>query len=447
VSHAGRIAIIGAGPAGLTAAYRLSELGHRVDVFEASQNVGGLARSITLWGTQVDLGSHIFHLGIPEIDRIWHETLGDRQYFLELKRGLLDSGRIHQHPFDPFKLFATLGVTEIAKCALSWAFRERRSSIKSAEDLIISRYGRRAYDRLLRTYIEKLWGTAGSELDASFAQSLLGSVPTSPGSALVNAAHRLIFRQSKESRSSLFPYPVGGTGALWRGMADKIRVLGGEIHLLAKVDRVVIEGRRVQGLEIGETVIGADFVISSLPLPTLYKAITKSPILPTAMKPRSTILVYLDLSEDEKFPGLWLYLLDKGVCAGRVTNVSAWNPGASPKGYTKTLCIEYSCDAGDPLWISTDQELASQAEREMQVVGIMKSSAVLRWHIERLRSTHPGHHQGSADWVQQAKAEITKIERLWSVGRHGTASLAAMSDAMGEGYQAAETIHTALGGR
>ena len=65
-----KIAVIGAGPAGMTAAYELSKnLGKKVTalhVFEKGDRVGGLSKSIELWDQRVDLGPHRFFSHDPD---------------------------------------------------------------------------------------------------------------------------------------------------------------------------------------------------------------------------------------------------------------------------------------------------------------------------------------------------------------------------------------------
>ena len=59
------IAIVGAGPAGLMAAWQAAEAGHEVSVYEKADTVGGMSGSFTIAGQRVDFGSHRLHPSTP----------------------------------------------------------------------------------------------------------------------------------------------------------------------------------------------------------------------------------------------------------------------------------------------------------------------------------------------------------------------------------------------
>ena len=52
--------IIGAGPAGLTAAYELIKHGYDVTILEKSQAIGGISQTVRYQGNRMDLGGHRF---------------------------------------------------------------------------------------------------------------------------------------------------------------------------------------------------------------------------------------------------------------------------------------------------------------------------------------------------------------------------------------------------
>jgi len=435
-----RIAVAGAGPAGLTTAYCLAKLGCPVAVYEASSVVGGLSRSIDLWGRSVDLGSHIFHQGIFETDRIWNDVLKEKQYQLTLKRGLLDCGTVHEYPFNPLSLLSSLGILEVLRCAASWAMRDRAAQDeRSTESVIVDHYGRRVYDRLLRSYVEKLWGCPGSNVDPTFADLLIDTVPKSPFKALAHSLGHFLASGTMRRRAATFMYPVGGTGALWTGLSSEIERLGGQIHLGAKIDRVIIKDMNITGIDVGGERVDLDFLISSLPIPVLHRAVfaKKAPI----HAPRSTILVYLKLDGLEEFEGLWLYLIDPGIRCGRVTNVLAWQPERSNEGKTDMLCLEYWCFSNEEIWMRADDEIAELAESEMRAVGLLKWTSIVNYHIERLHGTHPSYRKGDPKLASDLTQDLKGISGLEMIGRHGSSSLGAMSDAMLDGIRVASKLY------
>ena len=62
-----KVAIIGAGPAGLACAQSLLEQGFQVDLFEVNSKVGGMSRSIEVMGQISDLGPHYFRTSVPMV--------------------------------------------------------------------------------------------------------------------------------------------------------------------------------------------------------------------------------------------------------------------------------------------------------------------------------------------------------------------------------------------
>src|SRR3954462_4744272 len=69
------VAVLGGGPAGLTAGYLLARQGKPVIVFEAEDQVGGLAKTEVRDGYRFDLGGHRFFTKSKEVDDLWHEVM------------------------------------------------------------------------------------------------------------------------------------------------------------------------------------------------------------------------------------------------------------------------------------------------------------------------------------------------------------------------------------
>src|SRR3954469_20884153 len=74
------VAVLGGGPAGLTAGYLLAKRGHPVVVFEAEPQVGGIAKTEVRDGYRFDLGGHRFFTKSKEVNDLWHEVM--REEFL-----------------------------------------------------------------------------------------------------------------------------------------------------------------------------------------------------------------------------------------------------------------------------------------------------------------------------------------------------------------------------
>ncbi|WP_433050355.1 FAD-dependent oxidoreductase [Dactylosporangium sp. CS-033363] len=93
-----RVAVIGAGPAGATAAYCLAKAGVEVDVYEASGGVGGLARSVDLWGQTVGLGPQHLLSADPRVNELWLEVIGGDYEMVQRRTRTYRGGRLHDDP-------------------------------------------------------------------------------------------------------------------------------------------------------------------------------------------------------------------------------------------------------------------------------------------------------------------------------------------------------------
>src|SRR4051794_41930580 len=72
------VIVIGAGPAGLTAALELVRRGRAVTVLEASDTVGGISRTEVRDGGRFDIGGHRLLTKVPEGEEFGHEVLPHR---------------------------------------------------------------------------------------------------------------------------------------------------------------------------------------------------------------------------------------------------------------------------------------------------------------------------------------------------------------------------------
>ena len=188
------VAVIGAGPAGITAAYQLAKKGVAVRVFEAGSAVGGLAQTIDLWGQKVDLGPHRFFSSDPRVNEIWLDVIGDDYEMVNRLTRIYYKGRFFLYPLKPFNALANLGLLEASRCMSSYGVqRFRRFTEQDCfQDWVIGRFGRRLFEIFFKTYSEKLWGISCAELDSDFAAQRIKSVPY--GSPL-KPGHRIAINQ------------------------------------------------------------------------------------------------------------------------------------------------------------------------------------------------------------------------------------------------------------
>ena len=343
-----KIAVIGAGPAGLTAAYCLSKTHPGVDVYEASDSVGGLARSMRLWNQTVDVGPHRFFSRDKRVNELWLEVVGRDYAMVNRLTRILYRKKFFSYPLRPFETLARLGPLESARCVLSYARERFRPTPPNGtfENWVCRRFGRRLFEIFFKTYSEKLWGIRCDELDADFAaqrikQFSLGAAIKSAFAARERGAHRTLADQ--------FAYPHEGTGMVYERMAKAVESRGGRVRLRTPVDAVLTEQNRVTGLRLPDgTVQNYDWVISTMPLTALVQRMPETP--PRVLEAsrgltfRNTIIVYLEIAQSDLCRDNWLYIHSPDLRAGRITNFRNWSPKLYGESPHTIVAIEYWCN-------------------------------------------------------------------------------------------------------
>ena len=423
------VAVIGAGPAGLTAAYQLAKAGVEVEVFEASDSVGGLARSFTLWDQTVDLGPHRFFSSDARVNRLWLEVVGRDYQMVDRMTRIYYRGRFFNYPLSAGNALKNLGPVEAAGCLLSY-FREQlrsnrpdaegQSNDTSFEDWVVSRFGRRLFEVFFKTYSEKLWGIGCDQLDADFAAQRIKKL------SLAEAVKNALGLGGKKHRTLVdrFAFPTGGTGMVYDRMADYIRGLGGEVHLNRPIRRVVQEAGRVRGLvtQSGET-LRFDRVISTMPLTLMVKSLDDVPYevvrAANSLTFRNTILVYLRVAAQDLFPDQWLYIHSPELLTGRLTNFRNWVPSLYGSSPDTILSLEFWCNDGDELWQQNDADLIRRATAEITTTGLLAGAAVTGGRVVRLRRCYPVYARGYKRHVQAITDHVDSLQGLTAIGRYG----------------------------
>lgn len=419
-----RVAIIGAGPAGITAAYQLAKGGAGVDVYEASDTVGGLARTIELWGQRVDLGPHRFFSSDRRVNELWLEVVGRDYCMVDRLTRIFYRNRFFHYPLRPGNALWNMGLANAAVCLASYA-REKvfhgrgRRTVETFESWVVSRFGRRLFEMFFRSYSEKLWGIPCDELDADFAAQRIKKF--SLGQAIVS-----VLKSSRNHRTLVdrFAYPLRGTGAVYERMADRVRELGGRMHMNQRVDRVTHEDRRVTGLQLdtGE-VRRVDHVVSTMPLTLLVRGLGALPEEVQraigALRFRNTILVYLHVDGTDLFPDQWIYVHSPDLRTGRITNFRNWVPELYQGATGSILALEYWCYDDDAMWSETDGQLIDRARAEIRSTGLIGSAAVLDGYVLRIRRCYPVYARGYKSHLDPVVGFLRQFQGLWPVGRYG----------------------------
>jgi protoporphyrinogen oxidase len=351
------IAVLGAGPAGLTAAHLLGSRGCAGVLFEADSQVGGIAKTVEHDGFRFDLGGHRFFTKVPWVQEMWEETLGDEFLLRPRLSRIYYRGDYFAYPLRAEDVVRRLGVVETIRCLGSYmaAKMRRTEPPQTFEDWVTGRFGRRLYDAFFREYTEKVWGIPGSEIQAEWAAQRIRNL--SFWTALTSALR--LKRRHVTSLIEEFHYPRLGPGQMWEKLAAISEDLGIDVCLNHRVTRVIHDETGVTAIEVhgpgGESeVVAVDGVVSSIALSELVLSLDPLPpdeIVEAAqrLRYRDLLVVGLISTDPEPFPDNWIYLHDPGTRAGRVQNFGAWSPGMTRPGFT-CLGVEYFCFHGDETW-------------------------------------------------------------------------------------------------
>jgi protoporphyrinogen oxidase len=423
-----KIAVIGAGPAGMTAGYQLSKeiAGGKVetlDVFEVAPQVGGLAKSFELWDQIVDLGPHRFFSNDTRVNEFWLEVAdGDYDLVDRLTR-IYYKKRFFHYPLKPTNALVNLGLFTATRCMMSY-MAERISPTKDTstfEGWVKSRFGKRLFEIFFKTYSEKLWGITCEELDADFAAQRIKKL------SLWEAIKNAMFAGKGNKHKTLvdqFAFPTEGTGLIYDKMAAKCIENGGKVHLNTPVQRLITNGKKVTGIELENGEIREyDHVISSMPISLLTTRIDGIPEeikeAANGLKFRNTVLVYLHIDGKDLFPDQWLYIHSNEMETGRITNFSNWLPSINKGQESTILCLEYWCNFEDQMWADEDATLIELATQDIKKTGLIGDSKVMDGMVVKIPRCYPVYYSGYKAQLKPVEEYLATFEGLQVIGRYG----------------------------
>jgi protoporphyrinogen oxidase len=344
-----KVIVIGAGPAGLSCAYELSKKGIEVIVFEASNYVGGMARSFDLWGQIVDLGPHRFFSKQKEINVFFTELVKDDFTLVNRQTRIFYNGKYFQYPLKFGNVLKNLSLITIFQ--ILWDYFIQMifpiKDPKNLEEWVSNRFGKKLYTIFFKHYSEKLWGIKCTQIDADWAAQRIKTL--SLGQAVISA----MFNNRGNKHKTLvdqFAYPNNGSGMLYERAVKSIENKKGKAQLNTPIKRVLLdeENKIAIGVELNDgSIIKADYVVSTMPLTHLVKGFDNTPLQVntaiTSLYFRNTILVYFEIDEKHLFTDNWLYVHSPNVKLGRITNFRNWCPTLNKGKDTTIVALEYWC--------------------------------------------------------------------------------------------------------
>ncbi len=430
-----RVICIGAGPAGLTAAYKLTAAGAKVTLLERDPvHVGGISRTETYKGFRFDVGGHRFFSRSREIEALWDEILGDQLINRPRKSRIFYQGKLFDYPLRAFDALSKLGFLESAHCMLSY-LRVRLFPIrnpKTFEDWVSNQFGRRLFNIFFRSYTEKVWGMKCKEISADWAAQRIKGL--SLGGAVRNALVPAWLRRNRNTPKTLveqFRYPRLGPGQMWETAAEKVRSAGGEVRLGMEVNRLVRDAGtgewtvHAKDSEGGQHEFRADHVISSAAISELAEYLEPrlpEPVLTAAraLHYRDFVTVALIIKDIDCFDDNWIYIHDSMVRVGRIQNFKSWSPHLVPDPDLNCLGLEYFCFKGDGLWEARDEDLVRLADEELIQLGLVTPGHVIDGTVIRQPKAYPVYDESYEERVELFRSWLEKhMPELHLVGRNG----------------------------
>ncbi|MXP10651.1 NAD(P)/FAD-dependent oxidoreductase [Pseudoblastomonas halimionae] len=431
------VAIVGAGPAGLTAGYLLTKQGLSVAIIEKDATyVGGISRTVEHEGYRFDIGGHRFFSKSQAVVDLWNEILPDD--FIERPRmsRIYYEGKFYSYPLRAFEALRNLGVWRSSLCMLSYLRYKLFpiEKVRSFEDWTTNQFGRKLYSIFFKTYTEKVWGMPCDEMSADWAAQRIKGL--SLWSAVVDGMKRSLGLNKKpndgmQAKTLLesFRYPRLGPGMMWDAARDKIVATGkGEVLMNHALKQLASDGKDGWRMTAtgpdGEKVITARHAISSAPMREMAARLSPLPdasLDASNLKYRDFLTVALKIRSDgDLFPDNWIYIHDSKVQVGRVQNFRSWSPEMVPDDGVACVGLEYFCFEGDGLWASSDADLVELASNEMVQLGLIKKDQVIGGAVVRQEKAYPVYDEDYAANVDAVRAELeAKHPTLHLVGRNG----------------------------
>ena len=423
------VVIIGAGPAGLTAAYELGRRGHTATVLEADSVVGGISRTVERDGWRFDIGGHRFFTKVDAVEKFWHEVLPQEDFLLRPRMSrIYYNGKFFDYPLKPFNALRGLGIWQAILSVLSYAWARVRppKDQTTFEGWTASRFGYRLYRVFFKTYTEKVWGVPAHEIKADWAAQRIKNL--SLFKAVTNAI--LPKRNQKDVASLIeeFEYPRFGPGMMWERVTELVSSQGTKVLMEMEVEKIERDENGATAVvashEGATSRFDADHVVSSMPISALVRAM--DPPAPerviaaaNGLRYRDFLTIALVVPESAGFPDNWIYVHSPTVRLGRIQNFGQWSPYMVKEGRT-CLGLEYFVFEGDDLWTSDDADLVELGKRELAALGLVDPSKVEAGYVVRMPKAYPMYddvYKGHVDTIREWIA--SDVPNVHPVGRNG----------------------------
>jgi protoporphyrinogen oxidase len=448
-----RVVVLGAGPAGISAAWRLTKKGFPVTVLERDGAVGGMGRTIKVGDYSVDFGPHTFHIReTPESKEILKTItpfFGENPLTLVRGTRVLLRGKEYVYPLEILQVLFGVSPLLSARILFDYSVATLKSVFAPAkkedsfEEWGVRNLGRTLYDLCFGIYSARVWGLPTSQISSKQAQRV----------AKLNLKNIILrtlgIKADPVTYFTKYFYPRQGISLLYEGMAGEIRSAGNQVCLNSPATQIVKTGDRATRVVYTssgvEQSVDCDILLSTLPLPALVNMV--SPALPQSvidhaakLRYRSLKLIYIALKRDQLTDYHWVYLLDEQFRVNRMSEQKNVSPDMVPKGRT-ILCIELSLWKDEALWHASDEEVYRIALRDLMKMGYGVTEAeVDSYYVTQIPTAYPVYELNFEDHLIPVLEGVHEIRNLMTLGRHGLFLNNSMDDNVGLGFQIADHI-------
>jgi protoporphyrinogen oxidase len=432
------VCVIGAGPAGLTAAYCLTKDMPSVLVIEKDPHyVGGISRTVNYKGFSFDIGGHRFFSKSKEVVDLWREILPDD--FIERPRlsRIYYNGKYYSYPLKAFEALTNLGVFTSALCMASYVWAKARPirEARTFHDWVRNQFGEKLFQIFFKTYTEKVWGMSCDEISADWAAQRIKGLDLAV--AIINALKRSMKRAGSakggdgavvKTLIESFQYPRRGPGMMWEAAARAVVDHGGRVLMGRDMQKLGFDaGRNVWTIEVATAdgrveTYTARHIISSAPVRELVEKLAPRPLSlfhARELRYRDFLTVALMVNKPDLFPDNWIYIHDPSVKVGRVQNFGSWSPEMVKPGMG-CLGLEYFCFEGDGLWTSADADLIALAKAECAKIGLIAADDVTDACVVRQPKAYPVYDDAYREHITTIRRDLEgQFPTLHMIGRNG----------------------------
>lgn len=448
------VIILGAGPAGLSAAWKLSEAGVKVVILEAEAIVGGLCRSIRKDGFFFDLGGHRFITKDQEIQTMLEELMGDEFLLRPRKSVIRLKDKFFDYPLDIKSVIKNLPISftmhaffDYLLTSLLQKFYPRRDS--SFENWVVNRFGVTLYSLYFGPYSEKLWGVPPNTISADWAAQRISLIN------LWDVFVRMFGKSDNEPKTYArqFYYPRLGCGQVFEKMAEKVVSVGNnKLIMNAEVKEIILNNNRMEKVIFShngkEEEASGDYLISTIPLPDFIKKIRPRvddhyQVVADKMDYRSIKFLNLMLDKAEITDNTWIYIPEEEFLFFRIQEWKNWSPTIVPEGKTG-VTLEIACNEGDDIWNTPDEDIFNRCMDDIEKIGFFKRSDVIDYFVLNAKHCYPIYTLDYSDKVETLVRYIANFENAISIGRQGLYRYNNMDHSMKMGFMTAEHILNGL---